>query len=197
MPKIYQLFPIVFLVLLFAGCGSDTVTGNYQNPLMGEWTETYRTYFPIQDYPDPWSGPNVPDPIQIYHPDYGTYVIDLPLRSVVRFTNYSFNIKIFDDRDILQKELRGIYDRSGNKVVLNVEYTWAGYYDAWQIEYDQFAEYSDSLIVDFFEGDSLGFSTISGIDESTGMITVPMSSIIWSVPGGLGVKASGIFTRTD
>ena len=165
--------------------------------MTGEWTETYRTYYPDQDYPDPWTGPDVPDPIQIYHPDYGPYVIDLPLRSVIRFTNYSFNVRIFDDRGVLQKELRGIYERSGNRLVLDVEYTWAGYYDAWQIEYDPFAQYSDSLIVDFLDSDSLGFSTISSYDESTGMITVPMSSIIWSVPGGIGVKISGTFTRID
>lgn len=165
---------------------------------MGSWPETYKTGF--DDIIIPESEPQlgeVPDPIEIYHPVYGRYMIDLPLKSVLILRNSRFELKIFDDRDILQKELKGEYRKRSKRMIFSVDYTWAAFYEAGQIEYDPCAKYSDTLRFDIVNADSLAFRTESHYDEESGMTYVSSNSILWSVPGGLGFKFSGIFVRQD
>ncbi|MEW5923523.1 MAG: hypothetical protein AB1746_06010 [Candidatus Zixiibacteriota bacterium] len=196
-----NLFLIGFaavMTMIMAGCGDESPTASYQNHLNGTWSETYKTSFDDVIIPefDPQMG-EVPDPIQIFHPDYGQYIIDLPLRSVLTLSNFRFGLKIFDDQNTLQKELRGDYRKSGKQLIFNVKYTWAAFYEAWNIEYDPYAEYSDTLSFDILNTDSLAFRTVSLSDGDSGMAYIKSNSILWSVPGGLGFKFSGIFIRQD
>ncbi len=186
------------MTVIIAGCSDELPTGSYQNSLVGTWSETYKTGFDDIIVPESEPQPGeVPDPIEIYHPVYGRYMIDLPLKSVLALRNSRFELKIFDDRNILQKELKGEYRKRGKRMIFSVDYTWAAFYDAWQIEYDPYAKYFDTLMFDIVNADSLAFQTQSHYDEESGMTCVSSNSILWSVPGGLGFKLSGIFVRQD
>lgn len=176
---------IAVSAIIFTGCGDDSPTGSYQNPLNGTWSETYGEVF----FNNGVMGNDTRD--------FAQGAVCCTLTAVLTINGREFGLKIFDKLDILLKELKGEYYRIKDSLIFNVNYTWARYYDAVGIEHDPYTKYSDTLKYEILNGNSLVFQTKYLYDEGSGFTYIRFNSILWSVPGAQVLKSSGTFVRRD
>lgn len=180
------MIPALLVMFIWpVGCGDDSPTGSYQNPLNGTWSETYgEVYFNNGVMGnDTW--------------DFDQGAVCCTLTTVLTINGREFGLKIFDKLDILHKELKGEYYRIKDSLIFNINFTWARYYDVLGIEHDPYTKYSDTLTFEILNGNSLVFQTKYLYDEGSGFTYIRFNSILWSVTGTQVLKSSGTFVRQD
>ena len=197
--KILAIFSAAIIIAgLLSGCGSDTPLEPYESPLTGTWSESYSLLSPIDIIIEDaiWLS-EMPSGLDEGMADNGITPELMRYTSVISFDNFNFELAIYDSLGTLHKEVKGDVDYRGDEVILTAQYSWFRYHEVWNIDYDPYAEYLDTLRIHRLDSDTLNLSTLSYAEEENGIFYILRNSFIWSVPGSLYMKTSATFSRDE
>jgi hypothetical protein len=172
----------ILLLLLAFACGERKLVEPDANPFEGIWVEEYDVH---------WREP-------FQYQDDGDSLAEKALTSVLIFEDRGFSIKISRvDNDLLLKEVAGDFCTNGDTITFNVSsshYSYPRMPESIPPETSVGGEYKMGFR--FLSIDSLMLYNLPHIDTVTGMVTIRMGGLPWSVTMPLFVwKNSGVFIR--
>jgi len=185
------LVAVIFIISLIPGCSSNAPVEPYECPLTGTWSESYRLQYLGGIQPENGIC-KISDSIS--HTEGQLFI------STILFNSGNFELRIRDSLNAVCKEVNGVYEYTGDLVVLNAEHSWHRYYEERSIPYDPYAEYVDTLMIARLDVDTLVLNTMIHFDEETGITEIKINSFIWTVsrlPMYFNMKTSGMFIREE